>query len=74
MFKEAGLRSPRTQQTKVQIEISVRGRRTEAIALHATKCAWNADGMDNKDSTQRSNMLNKMYLRNTMPPVAIKIE
>ena len=30
MFKEAGLRSPRTQLTKVQIEISVRGRRTEA--------------------------------------------
>ena len=30
MFKEAGLRSPRTQRTKVKIEISVRGRRTEA--------------------------------------------
>ena len=30
MFKEAGLRSPRTQLTKVQIEISMRGRRTEA--------------------------------------------
>ena len=30
MFKEAGLRSPRTQLTKVKIEISVRGRRTEA--------------------------------------------
>ena len=26
MFKEAGLRSPRTQLTKVQIEISVLGR------------------------------------------------
>ena len=32
MFKEAGLRNPRTQLTKVQIEISVRGRRTEAKA------------------------------------------
>ena len=30
MFKEAGLRSPRTQLTKVQIAISVQGRRTEA--------------------------------------------
>ena len=33
MFKEAGLRSPRTQLTKVKIEISVRhvrGRRTDA--------------------------------------------
>ena len=30
MFKEAGRRSPGTQLTKVQIEISVRGRRTEA--------------------------------------------
>ena len=30
MFKEAGLRSPRTQLTKFQIEISVRGQRTEA--------------------------------------------
>ena len=30
MFKEAGLRSPRTQLTKVQIEISVQGRRSEA--------------------------------------------
>ena len=30
MFKEAGLRSPRTQLTKVKIEISVLGRRTEA--------------------------------------------
>ena len=30
MFKEAGLRSPRTQLTKVQIEISVQGRHTEA--------------------------------------------
>ena len=29
-FKEAGLRSPRTQLTKVQIEISVQGRHTEA--------------------------------------------
>ena len=28
--KEAGLRSPRTQLTNVQIEISVQGRRTEA--------------------------------------------
>ena len=36
MFKEAGLRSPRTQLTKVKIEISVRGRRTEArmLTLH----------------------------------------
>ena len=31
MFKEAGLRSPRTQLTKVKIEISVLGRHTEAI-------------------------------------------
>ena len=31
MFKEAGLRSPRTQLTKFQIAISVQGRRTEAI-------------------------------------------
>ena len=30
-FKEAGLRSPRTQLTKVKIEISVPGRCTEAI-------------------------------------------
>ena len=30
MFKEAGLRSPRTQLTKVQIEISVQGRHKEA--------------------------------------------
>ena len=30
MFKEAGLRSPRTQLTKVQIGISVQGRHTEA--------------------------------------------
>ena len=30
IFKEAGLRSPRTQLTKVQIAISVRGRHTEA--------------------------------------------
>ena len=30
MFKEAGLRSPHTQLTKVQIEISVQGRHTEA--------------------------------------------
>ena len=30
MFKEAGLRSPGTQLTKVQLEMSVRGRRTEA--------------------------------------------
>ena len=34
MFKEAGLRSPRTQLTKVQIKISVRGRRTEASYFH----------------------------------------
>ena len=34
MFKEAGLRSPRTQLTKVQIEISVLGRRTEAYDRH----------------------------------------
>ena len=32
MFKEAGLRSPHTQLTKVKIEISVLGRRTEARA------------------------------------------
>ena len=38
MFKEAGLRSPRTQLhvTKVQIEISVRGRRTEANTGYPT--------------------------------------
>ena len=30
MFKEAGHRSPRTQLTKIQIAISVQGRRTEA--------------------------------------------
>ena len=30
MFKEVGLRSPRTQLTKVQIAIRVQGRRTEA--------------------------------------------
>ena len=30
MFKEAGLRSPRTQLTKVKTEISVQGRHTEA--------------------------------------------
>ena len=30
MFKEAGLRSPRTQLTNVQIEINVRGRCTDA--------------------------------------------
>ena len=30
MFKEAGLRIPRTQLTKVQIKISVRWRHTEA--------------------------------------------
>ena len=37
MFKEAGLRSPRTHLTKVQIEMSVRGRRTEAsICRHST--------------------------------------
>ena len=33
MFKEAGLRSPRTQLTKVKIEISVLGQRTEARSL-----------------------------------------
>ena len=33
MFKEAGLRSPRTQLTKVQIEISVQGRLTEASGI-----------------------------------------
>ena len=32
MFKEAGLRGPHTQLTKVQIAISVQGRRTEASA------------------------------------------
>ena len=37
MFKEAGLRSPRTQLTKVQREISVRGRRTEAKGLRAVR-------------------------------------
>ena len=36
MFKEAGLRSPRTQLTKVQIEISVRWRRTEATSQYDT--------------------------------------
>ena len=35
MFKEAGLRSPRTQLTKVKIEISVLGRRTEATLCNA---------------------------------------
>ena len=30
MFKETGLRSPGTQLTKVQLEISVKGRHTEA--------------------------------------------
>ena len=35
MFKEAGLRSPRTQLTKVQIAISVQGRRTEATHNYA---------------------------------------
>ena len=39
MFKEAGLRSPRTQLTKVQTEISVRGWRTEASNL----CAFNQE-------------------------------
>ena len=34
MFKEAWLRSPRTQQTKVQIDITVRGRRTEAKIIY----------------------------------------
>ena len=34
MFKEAGLRSPRTQLTKVKMEISVQGRRTEATPHH----------------------------------------
>ena len=33
MFKEAGLRSPRTQLTEVQIEISVRGRCTGASRI-----------------------------------------
>ena len=33
MIIEAGLRSPRTQLTKVQIAISVQGRCTEAIRL-----------------------------------------
>ena len=54
MFKEAGLRSPRTQLTKVKIEISV-GRRTEATCrqvwwhfyiaiwatyMHVLTCWW----------------------------------
>ena len=34
MFKEAGLRSPRTKLTKVQIDITVRGRRTEAKIIY----------------------------------------
>ena len=38
MFKEAGLRSPRIQLTKVQIEISVQGRRTEAILFVVWPC------------------------------------
>ena len=33
MFKEAGLRSPRTQLTKVKIAIIVQGRRTEASCV-----------------------------------------
>ena len=38
MLKEAGLRSPRTQLTKVQIEISVQGRCTEA-SIHVLMCS-----------------------------------
>ena len=41
IFKEAGLRSPRTQLTKVQIAISVGGRRTEAIATPPTNVLQN---------------------------------
>ena len=37
MFIEAGLRSPHTQLTKVQIEISVQGRHTEASARWGQK-------------------------------------
>ena len=46
MFKEAGLRSPRTQLTKVQIEISVRGRHKEASRVVVTLLACGTRGPD----------------------------
>ena len=51
MFKEAGLRSPRTQLTKVQIEISVLGRRTEATRdpiPHVVGCGLTSHFGDSK--------------------------
>ena len=47
MIKEAGLRSPRTQLTKVKIEISVKGRRTEASRGTQSTCS-----KDTENATQ----------------------